>query len=98
MASRTMGISSLLAARLQPSAHASSVSDSECVFLYLSTSCELLILLFRNPSKKPARMRRAMSANNVAQQTNALDVDKHMSTFLLSSLDFKRERTDRARD
>ena len=39
-----------------------------------------------------------MSAHNIAQQTNALDVDKHMSTLpLSSSLGFEIERTDRAR-
>jgi hypothetical protein len=30
------------------------------------------------PEDKAAKMRRAVRANNFTQQTNALDVDKHM--------------------
>ena len=69
---------------LQPGAHVSDDdSDSECVFF-----------LFRSHHKpahgppvsdladKTAKMRRAVRANNFTQQTNALDVDKHMCVVL----------------
>ena len=67
------------------STQVSSVSDSEYLFLYLSSSCELLTILGRDPSNKKAKIRCVMSAHNIAQQTNALDVNKHMSTLPLSS-------------
>lgn len=35
-------------------------------------------LVFREAEDKAAKMRRAVRANNFTQQTNALDVDKHM--------------------
>ncbi len=41
--------------------------------------------LVRDPGDKTAKMRRAVRANNFTQQTNALDVDKHMYALLLSS-------------
>lgn len=34
--------------------------------------------LVSEPEDKAAKMRRAVRANNFTQQTNALDVDKHM--------------------
>jgi hypothetical protein len=34
--------------------------------------------IFRGPEDKAAKMRSAVRANNFTQQTNALDVDKHM--------------------
>jgi hypothetical protein len=34
--------------------------------------------IVREPEDKAAKMRRAVRANNFTQQTNALDVDKHM--------------------
>ena len=36
----------------------------------------------RDPEDNTAKMRRAVRANNFTQQTNALDVDKHMYVFL----------------
>ena len=47
--------------------------------------------LFRDPEDKTAKMRRAVRANNFTQQTNALDVDKHMYA-LLPLLFFLRKR------
>ena len=49
---------------------------------------ELLpIIIFRDEDDKEARARRVVRNNNFTQQTNALDVDKHMSvptnTFIL---------------
>ena len=35
-------------------------------------------IFFRDQEDKAAKMRRAVRANNFTQQTNALDVDKHM--------------------
>ena len=37
----------------------------------------------RDPEDNTAKMRRAVRANNFTQQTNALDVDKHMYVFLI---------------
>lgn len=34
--------------------------------------------LFRDEEEKEARTRRVIRSNNFTQQTNALDVDKHM--------------------
>jgi len=42
--------------------------------------------LFREPEDKAAKMRRAVRANNFTQQTNALDVDKHM--YALPTISF----------
>ena len=39
----------------------------------------------RDLADKTAKMRRAVRANNFTQQTNALDVDKHMYAHLVSS-------------
>jgi len=38
------------------------------------------------PEDKAAKMRRAVRANNFTQQTNALDVDKHM--YVLQHLNY----------
>jgi hypothetical protein len=38
--------------------------------------------LIRDLADKTAKMRRAVRANNFTQQTNALDVDKHMCVTL----------------
>ena len=68
---------------LQPGAQLSADddSDSECVFFSLLVVCYSRYL-FRDPEDKTAKMRRAVRANNFTQQTNALDVDKHMYGFL----------------
>jgi hypothetical protein len=70
---------------LQPGAQVSDDgSDSECAFLCFLCLCALLKVLVRDPEDNTAKMRRAVRANNFTQQTNALDVDKHM--YVLYSL------------
>ena len=65
---------------LRPGAPVSDGSDSEygspiVQYVYcLSNS----IFFSSEPEDKAAKMRRAVRANNFTQQTNALDVDKHM--------------------
>jgi hypothetical protein len=66
---------------LRPGAQVTDDSESE----YASPSS--LIDLLTEPSRsepedKAAKMRRAVRANNFTQQTNALDVDKHMYLVL----------------
>ena len=57
---------------------ADSDSDSEHIFLF-SLACSVLIMaLIRDPEDKMAKMWCAVCTNNFTQQTNALDVDKHM--------------------
>ena len=65
---------------LRPGAQVSEESDSEYGF---PIHCPVSMLLkqghfFRDQEDKAAKMRRAVRANNFTQQTNALDVDKHM--------------------
>ena len=45
---------------------------------------------FREPEDKAAKMRRAVRANNFTQQTNALDVDKHMYVLATPRPQFSR--------
>ena len=64
---------------LRPGAQVSDDSDSEYGF----PTCAVSVFLkrehfFRDAEDKAAKMRRAVRANNFTQQTNALDVDKHM--------------------
>jgi len=68
---------------LRPGAQVSDDSGSEYGFPH----CPLSVLLkqehffISEPEDKAAKMRRAVRANNFTQQTNALDVDKHMSVL-----------------
>lgn len=43
-----------------------------------------IVFFISEPEDKAAKMRRAVRANNFTQQTNALDVDKHM--YVLATL------------
>ena len=64
---------------LRPGAQVSDDSDSEYGFSHYAVYMLLKEeLSFRDPEDKAAKMRRAVRANNFTQQTNALDVDKHM--------------------
>jgi hypothetical protein len=66
---------------LRPGAQVSDESDSEYVFTHSLLWPVFLtwgLLSVREPEDKAAKMRRAVRANNFTQQTNALDVDKHM--------------------
>jgi hypothetical protein len=64
---------------LRPGAQVSDDSDSEYGFPIIRYLCCLSkSILFSDPEDKAAKMRRAVRANNFTQQTNALDVDKHM--------------------
>jgi hypothetical protein len=62
---------------LQPGVPVSDDSESEYVFFppYHRVFSSRLV---SEPEDKAAKMRRAVRANNFTQQTNALDVDKHM--------------------
>jgi hypothetical protein len=42
------------------------------------------------PEDKAAKMRRAVRANNFTQQTNALDVDKHMMAYIEENMQLRR--------
>jgi len=42
------------------------------------------------PEDKAAKMRRAVRANNFTQQTNALDVDKHMMAYIEENMKLRR--------
>lgn len=70
---------------LQPGAQVSDDdSDSECAFFscFFRALCVCYSRYFgRDPEDNTAKMRRAVRANNFTQQTNALDVDKHMYVF-----------------
>ena len=66
----------LPAGGLQPGAQVSDDSESECVFSRLPNVYGSRLV--SEPEDKAAKMRRAVRANNFTQQTNALDVDKHM--------------------
>jgi len=71
---------------LRPGAQVSDESDSEYDFARTrTTTCVFSTLSVREPEDKAAKMRRAARANNFTQQTNALDVDKHMYVLALSS-------------
>jgi hypothetical protein len=55
--------------------------DEECVFIVIYIADNMLMSslgLFRDAEEKEARTRRVIRSNNFTQQTNALDVDKHM--------------------
>lgn len=41
-----------------------------------------MILLFSDEDDKEAKARRVVRNNNFTQQTNALDVDKHMFVYI----------------
>ena len=41
-----------------------------------------LLIYLRDEEEKEARARRVVRANNFTQQTNTLDVDKHMCVIL----------------
>lgn len=43
------------------------------------------------PEDKAAKMRRAVRANNFTQQTNALDVDKHMMAYIEENMKLRRD-------
>jgi len=44
------------------------------------------------PEDKATKMRRAVRANNFTQQTNALDVDKHMMAYIEENMKLRRNR------
>ena len=74
---------------LQPGAQVSDDdSDDECAFFVLFfVLCVCYSRYFgRDPEDNTAKMRRAVRANNFTQQTNALDVDKHMYVFFVPFL------------
>ena len=50
------------------------------MFMFMSESIELTSWLwfYREEEDKDAKARRVVRANNFTQQTNVLDVDKHM--------------------
>jgi len=50
------------------------------------------------PEDKAAKMRRAVRANNFTQQTNALDVDKHMMAYIEENMKLRRTREQQAAD
>ncbi|KAH9026454.1 hepatocellular carcinoma-associated antigen 59-domain-containing protein [Lactarius hengduanensis] len=47
---------------------------------------------------KTAKMRRAVRANNFTQQTNALDVDKHMLAYIEENMKLRRGRAEQEPD
>ncbi|KAH9983549.1 hepatocellular carcinoma-associated antigen 59-domain-containing protein [Russula compacta] len=47
---------------------------------------------------KAAKMRRAVRANNFTQQTNALDVDKHMMAYIEENMKLRRGRQEQSAD
>ena len=78
---------------LRPGAQVSDESDSEYgVFSFFPflPHCPSVLLkrehFSSEPEDKAAKMRRAVRANNFTQQTNALDVDKHM--YVLQHLNY----------
>jgi len=51
-----------------------------------------------DPGDKTAKMRRAVRANNFTQQTNALDVDKHMLAYIEENMKLRRGRAQQSND
>ncbi|KAI9434430.1 hepatocellular carcinoma-associated antigen 59-domain-containing protein [Lactarius indigo] len=51
-----------------------------------------------DPGDKTAKMRRAVRANNFTQQTNALDVDKHMLAYIEENMKLRRGRAQQSPD
>ncbi|KAH8984240.1 hepatocellular carcinoma-associated antigen 59-domain-containing protein [Lactarius akahatsu] len=51
-----------------------------------------------DPGDKTAKMRRAVRANNFTQQTNALDVDKHMLAYIEENMRLRRGRAEQEPD
>lgn len=60
--------------------------DEECVLTVIYIAHNMLMSSLcssRDAEEKEARTRRVIRSNNFTQQTNALDVDKHMFVTLL---------------
>ena len=54
---------------------------SELFFSFLLQELSVISINCRDPSDEESKARKIVRSNNFTQQTNALDVDKHMSVI-----------------